>query len=558
MVPVDLDDERSLDPAVAGAKGAWLARGRQAGLPVLPGVVVPAEASLGHMACGVQALSRRGSGGARLEVAALALDPRLAEAVRARSLALGDRLVVRSSSILEASGAWSGAFTSYVDILPAEIEVAVRGCWAAAFSVAAIRRHEAAGIEPGSAPMAIVIQPSLGPDFGGTARTSGEDVIVVSVAGSPAPLVQGWEPGVHARVTPAGDVTGDEARALLGDDLARRVAETLLLARDRIGATACEWAAVGDVVTLLQLGRPIETEVEAVVIPEELRTDLAARMARLVRRAPGPMGEWLVLPWAVADLESLPEWGFSVQAPIADAGPALDDAERLARGLAATAWGGDEEGALERAAEALRALRSTRPGDALEAMANLRRPDPEDARRVMALLATVGDGLVAAGAIASPELAWHVPPAEARRILAGGTAPSRLRIGFDRWEPFEAAVVLGTGTTALGEPAAPGIAVGRLWVVTDPASAAGFRPRDVVVATHPVPMLAPLLWDAAAIVTTGGGPAAHLFESARALGIPAVSGIHLDGALGESWRTAAGRFALAIDGSTGTVAATPW
>lgn len=59
-------------------------------------------------------------------------------------------------------------------------------------------------------------------------------------------------------------------------------------------------------------------------------------------------------------------------------------------------------------------------------------------------------------------------------------------------------------------------------------------------------------------MTVGGGPAAHLFESARALGIPAVAGIHLEEALGMSLEEANGRFGLAVDGSSGTVFVSEW
>jgi phosphoenolpyruvate-protein kinase (PTS system EI component) len=53
-----------------------------------------------------------------------------------------------------------------------------------------------------------------------------------------------------------------------------------------------------------------------------------------------------------------------------------------------------------------------------------------------------------------------------------------------------------------------------------------------------------LLWDAAGIVTATGSPSAHLYESARALGIPAVSGVNVP----------AGERIVAIDGDSGLVA----
>jgi phosphoenolpyruvate-protein kinase (PTS system EI component) len=74
------------------------------------------------------------------------------------------------------------------------------------------------------------------------------------------------------------------------------------------------------------------------------------------------------------------------------------------------------------------------------------------------------------------------------------------------------------------------------------------------VGTHPIPNLAALLWDASAVVTAGGGPAAHLFESARALGIPAVCGVNLDVLLAGP----ATARSIAVDGTSGRVAVMPW
>jgi phosphoenolpyruvate-protein kinase (PTS system EI component) len=78
-------------------------------------------------------------------------------------------------------------------------------------------------------------------------------------------------------------------------------------------------------------------------------------------------------------------------------------------------------------------------------------------------------------------------------------------------------------------------------------------PRMVVVAPHPIPQLAPLLWGACGLVTAGGSAAAHLVEVARSRGVPAVIGCDearlfglLDGA--------APHPLVAVDGDTGRVA----
>jgi phosphohistidine swiveling domain-containing protein len=139
-------------------------------------------------------------------------------------------------------------------------------------------------------------------------------------------------------------------------------------------------------------------------------------------------------------------------------------------------------------------------------------------------------------------------PESARRLLSHVEASLRpshaTRLGIGRWEPFDASVTLAFGTRWLGTPGSPGIGAGARAHVDHPDSIDRFRSRSVVTAPQPVPNLAPLLWDAAGLVTETGSPAAHLFESARALGIPAVAGVELP----------EGEHIVAIDGSSGLVA----
>jgi hypothetical protein len=508
------------------------------------------------MRLGADTMEERGSGGARLAITRYRLSDELTEKLTEAATGLGDPVVVRSSSILEGGGEWSGAFTSYLDLHPSEVPVGVVGCWASAFTVHTLERYTAADIDPGSIPMAVLIQPALDPDFGGVARLSGEEVTVVAVAGSPAPLVQGWEPGAHARVSASGVVQGGEAVDLMGADRIAAVAEWLRAAHRETGANSCEWAVTGDDVHLLQLTRTEERPAVAVDMDPAFSSEDAMALARLVRRHPGPLGEELVLPWAVA----APELAMDDIAP-ADVEPAtaLEEAITESQRLIAEVWNAPKAQSIDQAGAALRDLRSGDPTGAVARFRGLRRPDPERAREVLALLSRVRHALVEAGAVSRPELGWHVTSRDARTALRSGAASElRVRIGFDRWEPFEASVVVAGGHSTEGVPAAPGIAAGRMYFVSDPYDTAGFRPRDVVVGTHPIPNLAALLWDASALVTLGGGPGAHLFESARALAIPAVCGIHLDEILGGTPADRSGEFTLAVDGHSGQVWATPW
>jgi hypothetical protein len=119
-------------------------------------------------------------------------------------------------------------------------------------------------------------------------------------------------------------------------------------------------------------------------------------------------------------------------------------------------------------------------------------------------------------------------------------------------------VILATGHRRPGVPSGDGLAIGRLVAIEDATRPEAVGRRDVLLARRPVPHLAPLLWDAVAVVTAGGGPGAHLFESARAIGVPALSGIGLDDGVAGLLDDPPGTWAAAVDGTHGILAVTPW
>ena len=94
---------------------------------------------------------------------------------------------------------------------------------------------------------------------------------------------------------------------------------------------------------------------------------------------------------------------------------------------------------------------------------------------------------------------WHQEVEELGSLLRGETRPDRgrrsvKRIGIDRWEPFQAALVESFGTEHNGVPASPGLGCGRLCFIAGPEQVDGFRPRDVVAddPSGPQPGPAPL------------------------------------------------------------------
>ena len=500
---IDLDTEAGLDPGQVGAKAAWLAKGRRAGLPVLPGLVVETMASRHHMEVGAATLAGRGSGAARLAVMSEPVEG--AEHLVESASALGDHLVVRSSTILEASGEWSGAFASYLDIGPAELPKAVVGCWASAFTVASLERQRVAEVEPGSFPMAVLVQRELEPVAGGTAVIEDDGTVVVhGIKGSPAPLLQGWAAG--SRATRGETWHGEELIELIGGDMLDEIGARMEEAQASLGVTRCEWATE-ETVWLLQMGTrgraPSPTPT-----PVEVTDPSLVTIARAAARAPGRIGEEMVLPWAIAGLPSPPSSG--AEPSRLSPGEAIE----LRDHLVAQVWGLPPDQAMAAAGECITTLLGPDPASGLRAIADLRQPDPEPARRLLS------------------HLEASLRPSHATRL------------GIGRWEPFVASVTLAFGARRLGIPASPGIGAGVRAHVDHPDAIDRFRSRSVVTAPQPVPNLAPLLWDAAGLVTATGSPAAHLFESARALGIPAVAAVELP----------EGEQVVAIDGSSGVVA----
>jgi rifampicin phosphotransferase len=190
LIPLDAAGAR--DPEVAGAKAAGLARARSAGPPVLPGWVIPAREAEDARRTGVEALERSGPAAACLAVAGTELAPAVRRDLDEIGDALGGPAVVRSSTNHDGDPRWSGAFATYHDVRHADFATAVRGCWASAFTRDVTSRAEHLGVGPGDVSVAVLLQPWMAFDAGGTAALTGEGRLVVTVAvGGPAALMAG-------------------------------------------------------------------------------------------------------------------------------------------------------------------------------------------------------------------------------------------------------------------------------------------------------------------------------------------------------------------------------
>lgn len=546
--PIALADPAARDPALVGEKAAGLAKAAAADLPVLPGRVLRVDASETAITAGVEALERSGPPAAYLAAIEAVVSQDLERDIAWIGGSVDGPLVVRSTTAMDDDGRWSGAFASYLAVDDPDVPAAVRGCWASAFSRDVLDRCRETGAEVGALRIGVLVQPFVGFDAGGTARLLAHGSVVVTAApGGPGGVVGGGRTTLDVVVGAGGrclDELGDvnvpvetvEAAAML----ARRAAEA-------VGARVIEWGAVGNEVFLLQIG-PTEPA-PATVGPTSARTRIAVpagaeRLARLVTAFGGPLGEELVLPWALGVAEP-PE-----AEPIDGGEPevALAEARALADELAANVWGVSPAAARERAAAASRLLREGRVVEGLWQIRDLRPPDTTAARRLVGLVGGVGVTLRDAGGLPSATLVWRLSEEELDRMIEDGRVS--LRRGPDRWEPFVADVVRTRGHVSMGTPVAPGVGAGRLHHLRELRAMGRPGAREVLVTQLPLPQLAPLLWHSAALVTTRGSTGAHLFEVARSLGVPAVLGVDVN-ALG-----GAGSL-VAVDGESGLVSVLP-
>jgi phosphohistidine swiveling domain-containing protein len=534
-----VDAGKALDLRRFGAKASALASARALGLPVLPGFAVDGSLSRSAMDLGASLLAGRGSGGARLAISAMATD--LDEQLIESAAELGDKVVARSSSALEGSGEWSGAFTSYLDLGPSELPRAVVGIWASAFTVASLERQQAAGVLPGSFEMPVLVQRAVAPETGGQASISNDGSIsVIGVRGHPGPLLQGWVAGDVA--THDGSWSGDELIDVLGIDGLDEIAMALRTAAGSMGTNTCEWA-VADRLWLLQLGHkaPQPPPLQLPRIDEDLEPILT-RVARLVTRFPGRLGEEMVIPWALAAPTS----------PIGNsktsAANGLASAIALRDELVSEVWDTDADDAMRRSEALIGQLGGRDPRSAVRQVESLRAPDPGKAAKLVDTLTEAQSSIASLGSGIEPDLFWTLGIDQIRTVMTGGRPLIPDRLGVGRWEPLVTALVLAAGEKMSGTPASPGVGSGRLALVAGPYEKAEASRRRVLAAPEPVPHLAPLLWDASALVTNTGSPAAHLFESARALRVPAVCGVDV------SKRE---DVIVAVDGDLGLVATLP-
>jgi len=197
---VALTDREALDPERFGPKAASLARLAQAGLPTPGGTCIDAaayRAQLSHL--GLEEAAHEATGLA--DPRRRALEVRLAlfqkpVAVPVLDAWHGGPTAVRSSALVEdrSGSTCAGQFESYLGVeTEADYLTAVRACWAALWSVRALRYLATRGIDPVQTAMAVLVQPFVAARAagGGLSLTPTGEMLLTATRGPGSAIAQG-------------------------------------------------------------------------------------------------------------------------------------------------------------------------------------------------------------------------------------------------------------------------------------------------------------------------------------------------------------------------------
>ena len=522
-----LDEAEAQDPALVGAKAGRLAQAGARGLPVLNGLVVSVGVSGSVIEAGHALLRSTGNSGAARSAVYNHQPPLVLRDLAKRAQTLGDSLVVRSSSRAEAQAIWAGAFSSYVGVSPEEVPRGVIGCWASVFNPDALKRGRLVGISPPEIGMGVLIQPEIRPISGGVATRRGNGTVrVTGGLGHPTGIAAGWETGHTALVAPGGEVQTDSSPLSLR--LVRQVADLSRATWEQLGCNHIEWMEGHDrTVHLLQVQPTTEMRPKhrSTVSHDSVvsREPWMRGAARMMIRYPGPVGERYVWPWAIGLEDLSPAPAEPTDQPLAKlAEEVREGVTRLMR----ERWRGSQ--VVSKVGQAWSALRHGDSTPIQDLILSYPSVDRNQADAYLRRLRQLGQALTAAGFIAHPGWMWYLDPETLRLPPPGQDSPIR-RIGTSFWHTWIYEVTTSLGEVVKGTPAAAGWGVGRLAYIEDAGDAARFSPREVIASSRPVGNLAPLLWNAAGLITLEGSPGAHLFEVAEWLGVPAVCGMDIDG-----------------------------
>ncbi|HET7342316.1 MAG TPA: PEP/pyruvate-binding domain-containing protein [Methylomirabilota bacterium] len=300
MLP--LDAAAATDEVRVGPKAASLARLVQAGLPVPEGVCVPAEAYREHLArAGLAATAReltcvegfearRRAVAIRLGFSRVELEASLVRGLDDAWRRLAAPLAVRSTALCEntAPASFAGQFETFLGIAErADLDTALRACWASLWSTRALRYMRAYDLDPAASAMAVLVQRMVPAEAAGGAfsLTPDDQIVLTGTWGLGSAIAQGdvvpdrfvmrrdgslesIEPGRKDHLVTTGSA-GPQSRAVprerartpcLGESEAVELARLVLRAERVLNAAVeMEWAKDASGFWLLQ-ARPLKLE----------------------------------------------------------------------------------------------------------------------------------------------------------------------------------------------------------------------------------------------------------------------------------------------------------
>jgi pyruvate,water dikinase len=211
-IAIALSDSDAASADRVGPKAATLARLHRAGLPVPEGICLTAVAyrrqitlaalaeTVAQVAGAEQPTARRLALQVRLGLTRVPLDPALGNALEAAwtrlGAAAGGQLAVRSSALCEDAtpGSFAGQFETFLGVAdPADLETAVRACWASLWSTRALRYMRAYGLDPAQSAMPVLVQPLVEAEVAGGAfsLTPDDQVVLTGTWGLGSAVAQG-------------------------------------------------------------------------------------------------------------------------------------------------------------------------------------------------------------------------------------------------------------------------------------------------------------------------------------------------------------------------------
>ncbi len=314
------------------------------------------------------------------------------------------------------------------------------------------------------------------------------------------------------------------------------VADLARLAREELGAGRLEWALNDGEIVILQVDPldPAGEDGATVSVPDALAAPPFRRLASVLVGRSGRLADRLLVPWASAAPDS---WHAT---PVeGDPVDLFDEAKRRSHDLAEAVASG-----AGLTTEQL--IDGLDHGDAIVAeRLDSVRIEGAAVARILGALDDVGRHLAATGSLRTPDAIWSQTVEWVDHALSSSSPRPAARSVGDRWAHLIYGVTVIHGRAALGTGASDGWAAGRAQFISRSDDVASFRSGDVLVVNRPLPKLAPLLWDASALVCRSGSPAAHLCEVARSLRLPAV--------VSADFPHSVDGISAAVDGTAGTV-----